>query len=194
MHLQNQKKELKNRVSRLSLHTKMGPTLLHPLTGSWRLVWTQANKHKVQDLHKLSLGILPSQRVQVADVRQEISVEQSLWIDIADLVFDDGYEATWVAEGTFDESPLETCPVDIRVSMKSARLMSRSGKPSMGLATFADNSFDFKPVVPARAETIVLGYENRVDRDLGGRLAMLRRMQPTRLFFTGQEREEQMNT
>lgn len=149
---------------------------LHPLTGSWNLAWRLKNRHKVHDLHVITNGLLPHSRVELADIRQEISIERGTWLDIADIVFCDGYEATWAVHGYVETCLPDICPIWVDVHMHAAHLVSRSGTPSEWLRPFLARSvFDLGTKHTASAEIIFIGRESRVDRDTTGKVAILRR-------------------
>lgn len=148
----------------------------HPLTGSWRLAWSQSNRHKLHDLHMITNGLLPHTQVELVGIRQEISIERGTWLDIADVVFFGGYEATWAVHGYIDTCLPRSCPIAVNVHMHAAHLVGRHGTPNDWLRPFLSRGvFDLGSSYEAYAETIFIGTESRVDRDNTGKLAVLRR-------------------
>ncbi len=143
----------------------------HPLTGNWRLAWTHQRISPV-NLQHISYGLLPRSPVRVANLHQLIYVERKTWIDVLDLEFPDGQEATWTVQGVITSfNPSHTVPIELHVEFQQAILRS---PPTHWLAPYSDK--EFRLAATAKATTTVLGSESRVDCNAEGQMTLLRRV------------------
>jgi hypothetical protein len=149
----------------------------HPLTGHWRLAWTHQRVNHV-NLQHISYGLLPPTSVRVAKLHQLIYVERKSFVNILDLRFVDGHQATWTLEGVIQSySPLTpTIPIDFHVEYQRGKLQSRSlmSRPEHWLAPYADREFILTS--SAKTTTVMIGEESRIDKNANAELALLLRV------------------
>lgn len=129
-----------------------------------------------QDLRHITLGTLPTRQVRVTEIRQVVSVERGTIIDVADLVFPDGYACTWLAFGRLCESS-HAYPTWISASMCAGHVMpDPERRPDPWLAPFVNTTIVFERQIPAHSEVLFVGPESRVDSDHEGSWVLLHRV------------------
>lgn len=154
--------------------------LSHPLTGTWRLGWTQTNRTEASGkmavhLPSISVGRLPSHSAMVSNVRQTIDVERGTWVDMCDIeTHDDKFLGTWTMWGVLEPVSEISAPFDLTMSYTIGCLRSCRGTAPKWLDPLIDRKLPLHPHV-ARATTLAISETHRIDRDRYGRLAMLLR-------------------
>lgn len=151
----------------------------HPLTGAWRLAWSQVNTVKYSGPMVASLvnvsPVLPMRLATINNMRQSIDMQRGTWVDALD-VSTENFKGVWTVHGFIDDTPV-ALPIRLHVTFGTGYLTGISGTPPLWLDEYVDTEFALSGI--GKATTISMGPCFRIDRDSQGRLAMLTKVKKT---------------
>ena len=152
---------------------------MHPLTGSWKLIWNELKGVRYHmgrvptTLSHISMKTLPTYPCIITSLNQHIDVERRVWIDSLDLIIPDtDATATWTIYGRLKNSPGIELPSMLEISYEYGTL-SDVDDPTC-LAEYTD--INLKLQGQGKAMTVFMKDMYRIDRDMHQRSAYLERI------------------
>lgn len=160
---------------------------MHPLTGAWRLAWTQVNLVKSGaragvpvNLSSLSMGMLPGRMGTASNVRQTIDVERGLWIDTVTIETEE-FVGSWTVRGNLEYIISPVPPFPVKVAYYDGYLTQHRGGVPSWLEAYVARDYDLRAKHGALT-TLSISPTSRIDRDEHGRMAMLTRISSADVF------------
>lgn len=152
---------------------------MHPLTGSWKLVWNELRGvrypmgHAPTTLAHISMKTLPAYPCVITSLNQCIDVESRVWIDSLDLFIPETKSgARWTIYGRLKNVPELDLPSMIDVTYEYGQL-SIVNYPAV-LTEYKD--IHLKLNGQGKAMTVIMNDNYRIDRDMHQRSAYLERV------------------
>lgn len=153
---------------------------MHPLTGSWKLVWNELRGvrhpmgHIPTYLTHISMKTLPMYPCIVTSLHQHIDVERQVWIDSLDVIIPDTEtEASWTVVGRLKKTPDVEMPSMLEIEYERGRLTAKN--PPAWLVEYTESTIPLRG--RGKAMTVTLNDVYRLDRDMHQRSAYLERIQ-----------------
>lgn len=152
---------------------------MHPLTGSWKLVWNELKGVRYTmgntrtTLSYISMKTLPTYPCIITSLNQHIDVERRLWIDSLDLIIPDtDATAKWTIYGRLKNSPDIEIPSMLEITYEYGTL-SGVEDPTC-LSEYTDTHLKLQG--QGKAMTVFMNDIYRIDRDMHQRSAYLERI------------------
>jgi hypothetical protein len=157
---------------------------MHPLTGSWKLIWNEARGVKYlmgntpTSLAHISMNVLPRHPCVIKALNQHIDVENRVWIDSVDLFLPETEsDATWTIYGRMNTVPDTDLPSMVDIAYEHGHLSAVHHPAALT---------EYKGIhlkLPGRGKAMVVFMNDvyRIDRDVHQRSAYLERVLQTKV-------------
>jgi hypothetical protein len=157
--------------------------------GRWKLLYSTFNLERDTDLVKLSFGKLPSAKVSVGDIFQEVmSTRDRLYDNVVDLVDASGKPARKVMYGQYtlhDTHRIDVVFYSVFVAPRDRRSFDQFRR-DLGVAPDASISTAIERTPPLHSSMIFLDEEMRINRGSYGGVYVLQKetrdFEPSRLM------------